>query len=170
MRLSVLTILCLLVLTGCGATQLSREGLVTQYNQSISAEGTRSSVPLPNEPIDFENPPVVVNWWYAGTLKGRHYFVQRSLTWDPTGQAVGRDDWYRVSAEAIDLQPVFKKTRDARMWVPLYEYGLEGLPPPDDLVTRRQLPKPVKRGDVQQSQQPAVQPEIEQAPTENESE
>ena len=66
-----LVLLALLVaLAGCESTQrIDRAALDERYQQTQLAKGVLSIVPLrvePNQP-----PPVVVNWWYAGSSDGQ---------------------------------------------------------------------------------------------------
>lgn len=129
--------LCLvLLLTGCMPRQLDRAGLDELYQETALAEGVLTSVPPPIE-IDPDAPPIVVNWWYAGTRMGKHYLVYRELTWDKDGEPVGRERRYRVLQEALSVPEPFDKTRDEALWLPLFE-AAPGVPEPWGLLTSRQ--------------------------------
>ncbi len=133
--------LILFMLAGCqGAPVIDRAQLDERYEQTALAEGVLSALPLRVDPAD---PPVVVNWWYAGSSDRWHLLVFRELTWDETGEPAGRELRYRVPRDELSVASVFASTRDAGRWVPLYE-AVAGIAAPADTVTTFQ-----RRGTVQ---------------------
>ena len=128
-----------LMLVGCMPRIIDRDELAQRYKETALNPAVLSSVPLQ---IDPDQPPTVVNWWYAGTRKQRHYIVFRELTWDSRGRPVGQEKWYRVPAGELSTRVNFDKTYDDAQWLPLYEAAV-GLAPPADLPTARLRPEPV---------------------------
>lgn len=152
MRTGVLLSLLLFV-AGCGrAPVIDRSAFDQHYEESALAQDVLSAVPLR---IDPDQPPTVVNWWYAGTDSSWHYLVKRELTWDSKGKPVGREQRYRLIPSELDITKPFARTRDDARWMPLHE-AVRGLEPPSDLPTTRRLPDPVRRDVVQPE---ALQPD-----------
>lgn len=155
-----LVLLALLVaLAGCESTRrIDRATLDERYQQTQLAKGVLSIVPLrvePNQP-----PPVVVNWWYAGSSDGQHSLVYRELTWDNAGNPVGTEQRYRIAQNALKIQQPFASTRDAGRWMPLFEAADE-IEPPADLPTARKAPVPIDNDPVRRPEQPVVPPSFD---------
>ena len=129
----------LLLLVGCAPTMLDRDGFDQRYADTALYEGVLSSVPPPND-FDPQAPPVVVNWWYAGTRHDQHYLVLRELTWDEAGKPVGQELRYRIDTASLTITDPFDKTRDESRWVALFQASTQ-VTPPADLVTERRIPE-----------------------------
>ena len=129
------------LLVGCQSVQtIDRATLVERYEQTQLAEGVLSVVPLRLE-ADAQ-PPVVVNWWYAGTSENQHRIIYRELTWDSAGKPVGKEVRYRVAKNQLVIVLPFAVTSDAARWLPLYEAAENEVEPPADLPTARKAPSP----------------------------
>jgi hypothetical protein len=129
----------LLLLPGCMPKLIDRAQFNECYEATALADGVLATPPRLVDPAD---PPTVVNWWYAGTRKSRHYVVCREMTWDAAGKPVGVETWYRVPADQLVVRPTFDKTLDDDKWLPLFEASAD-VPPPVDLPTSRTRNDPV---------------------------
>lgn len=130
-----------LLLAGCSQTQfIDRSTLDQRYEETQLAEGVLSVVPIRLEPD--APPPVVVNWWYAGTSENQHRIIFRELTWDSDGKPVGKEVRYRVARNQLVIAQPFAPTSDAARWLPLYEAAGDEVEPPADLPTARKAPSP----------------------------
>ena len=159
MRLSVLLSL-VFVLAGCTRTQLiDRPTLDQRYQETQLAEGVLSVVPLRPEPG--VEPPVVVNWWYAGTRDGQHQLVYRELTWDSQRKPVGSEARYRIASTQLPIAEPFAMTSDEARWLPLYEAAANEIEPPADLPTARKAPKPFDRIRLKTRESPLPPPSLE---------
>lgn len=146
-QLLLLTLLLLLV--GCSKTQfIDRPTLDRRYQETQLAEGVLSVVPLRAEAG--AEPPVVVNWWYAGTRDGQHQLVYRELTWDSQRKPVGNEARYRIVSTQLPIVEPFAATMDEARWLPLYEAAANEIEPPADLPTARKAPNPVETNPIQQ--------------------
>lgn len=134
--LALLTLLS--VFAGC-ASRIDRNTLDTLYQDSAMSPGVLSSVPLQ---IDPQAPPTIVNWWYTGSEWGDHFIVSRQLNWDTTGQPRGRQRNFRIDAAEIKIAAPFSRTEDSTRWIPLHEATRGAVPPPRDLATTLNVPKP----------------------------
>lgn len=140
MRFFLLSLVVMMVLSGCvRAPRIDRAELDERYAETALAEGTLSSVP---SRVEQGEPPVVVNWWYAGTNQGWHNLVYRQLTWDTTGRPVGIEKRYRIEQSQLAIRSTFDQTSDSTRWLSLYEAATD-VPRPPDLLTSRQLPDSV---------------------------
>lgn len=135
--------------------QIERSALDLQYEETALAEDTLSSVPLRIEPDADGEYPRVVSWSYAGSRRGMHYLVFRSLTWDREGDPVGNQRRYRLKESELTIQSPIDYTRDSRRWLPLYEASPE-FDPPADVVTRKQLHDPIQPRPIEPTE---VEPE-----------
>lgn len=134
MRTLALAIFMLLPL-GC-ASVLSQDALVVRYTETALVKGVVSSMPRADENAE---PPVVVNWWYAGSDPRFHHIIYRELRWDASGDPVGVEERYRLDQTSVTMTTRFEKTSDASRWLPLYEAMPGVVPPPADLKTRRHV-------------------------------
>ena len=146
------------VLAGCTKTQLiDRPMLDQRYQETQLAEGVLSVVPLRAE--SGAEPPVVVNWWYAGTRDGQHQIVYRELSWDSQRKPVGNEVRYRIASAQLMVAEPFAMTSDETRWIPLYEAAANEIEPPADLPTARKAPKPFETNPIRQpDEQPSRLP------------
>ena len=157
MRLPFLLAL-LIVLSGCSSPQrIDRQALDQRYQATQLADGVLSVIPLRSEIGD--SPPLVVNWWYAGTSDGLHELVYRDLTWDAQGNPTGNQVRYRIAADQLKLDTPFAYMRDDARWVPLYEAAPNEIEPPADLPTARKAPKPIETNPIRQPDPSVLQPQ-----------
>lgn len=132
----------MLLLAGCAKTQrIDRAALDQRYAETQLAEGVLSVVPIRLEPG--VEPPVIVNWWYAGSSGGDHQLVYRELTWDRDLRPIGVEQKYLIAQGGLAIQERFARTSDASRWVPLHEAVPNEIEPPADLPTARKAPHPV---------------------------
>lgn len=147
----------LFVSAGCQSTQrIDRATLDQRYEESQLAEGVLSIVPSRVERN--AKPPIVVNWWYAGTRSGEHQLVYRELTWDTQAKPVGLERRYRIAADALLITEPFASTSDETHWLPLHEAAGAEIKPPADLPTARQAPLPIDQNPIQLPDQPLQPP------------
>ena len=155
MRLSVLLSL-VVVLVGCTQTELiDRPTLDQRYRETQLAEGVLSVVPIRPDPET--EPPVVVNWWYAGTRDGQHQIVYRELTWDSQRKPIGAEARYRIVSTQLPIAEPFAMTSDESRWLPLYEAAANEIEPPADLPTARKAPNPFEADPIRQPDEPVPQ-------------
>lgn len=154
MRLLTL-LLAVIMLVGCKSSpRIDRSTLDQRYQETQLAEGTLSIVPMRLAPN--AEPPVVVNWWYAGTSNGEHHLVYRELTWGSDQQPVGQEQRYRVAADDLKIDEPFAHTKDAARWLHLHEAAAGEIKPPTDLSTARKSPKPLDSNPIQLPSEPVV--------------
>ncbi|MBX2852936.1 MAG: hypothetical protein KTR15_14465 [Phycisphaeraceae bacterium] len=147
----------LVVLAGCAKTQLiDRATLDQRYQETQLAEGVLSIVP-PLLQRD-ARPPVVVNWWYAGTRDREHRIVYRELTWDRERKPVGVERRYRIAASELAIAEPRASTTDEARWLPLYEAAGNEIEPPADLPTARKAPKPIDHNPIKRPDEPLLPP------------
>ena len=155
--LVLLAVICVLV--GCSSPQrIDRSALDQRYQETQLAPGVLSIVPMRIE--SDRTPPVVVNWWYAGTSGGDHVVVYRELTWDANGKPIGTEKRYRIGQASLTISQPFAYVKDASRWLPLYDVVPGAFAPPTDLPTVRQTPKPIDSNPIQLPNEPAV-PEVD---------
>lgn len=143
----------LFVFAGCQSSQrIDRATLDQRYQETQLAQGVLSIVPSRLQRSD--QPPIVVNWWYAGTRNDEHQLVYRELTWDTQAKPVGLERRYRIAADALLIAEPFASTSDEARWLPLYEAAGAEIEPPADLPTARQAPLPVDQNPIQLPDQP----------------
>jgi hypothetical protein len=144
-------------LIGCESTQrIDRATLDQRYQETQLAEGVLSVVParLQRDTL----PPVVVNWWYAGTRDREHRIVCRELTWDSERKPTGLERRYRIAASELAIAEPFASTNDEARWLPLYEAAGKEIEPPADLPTARKAPNPVENDPIQRPEAPPQPP------------
>jgi hypothetical protein len=130
-----------LICIGCTADQpIDLPTLIERYEATQLAEGTISIVPLRLDRD--EPPPIVVNWFYAGTRNAEHLLVHRWLTWDDQGQPIGEQTRYTIAEQAFSIAEPMPRTENDARWLPLYE-AAASIPAPSDLPSKRQPPSPV---------------------------
>ncbi|MEM9345279.1 MAG: hypothetical protein AAGB26_01550 [Planctomycetota bacterium] len=155
MRIALLLVLFLL--SGCTKTQrIDRATLDQRYEETQLTEGVLSIVPLRIMP-DGE-PPVVVNWWYAGSSSGDHQLIFRQLTWDQDLVPVGAEQKYVIAQGDLLIKERFARTSDAARWVPLYEAASNEIEPPADLPTARKAPGPITNDPIKRPEELAPPP------------
>ncbi|MGB0766080.1 MAG: hypothetical protein ACPGYV_00055 [Phycisphaeraceae bacterium] len=127
---------------GCQQSRrISIDELKQRYQDTVFADGVLSIVPLRLEPDS--DPPVIVNWAYAGTKANEHHVVMRRLTWDDEQRPVGVEARYRIAASDLTIRETIEQTDWFDAWVPLYEAALSpAFDPPPDLPTSRRPPGP----------------------------
>ena len=155
-----LALACLMV--GCASSRIDREKFDALYKETSLREGVLSSIPLHDRDADTQ-PPTVVNWWYVGTRRGYHGLIYRELTWNQSGDPVGREHRYRIAESELKIPMAFPRTSDSALWVPLYE-AAEDVPLPIDLPTHRKIrdnvqAKPVENDAVAPDALESDQPE-----------
>lgn len=139
-RLALLLLLLLITATplaGC-TERIVRSDFNKLYRQTSLNEQALSVVP---KHIDHDDPPTVVNWWYAGTHKDDHQIVSRRLTWDREGNPKGEQQRYKINRADLKIDEEFDTTSDSTRWLPLHEASSE-VQPPADLPTVRSGPAP----------------------------
>ncbi|MEM1356211.1 MAG: hypothetical protein AAGC44_15100 [Planctomycetota bacterium] len=131
------------MLASCTGTRGGRVVLVDDfaalYADRTFAPNVVGAVPLPRDRVG--RPPLVVNWFYAGTGQGVHRLVLRTLTWDEGGDPVMSQTRYDVPVEQLVVAEPFVVTRRVARWVPLHE-AAQGVAPPIGLDTWRQRIEP----------------------------
>ena len=147
----------LFVIVGCESTQrIDRAALDQRYLETQLAEGVLSVVPLRAAPGS--DPPVVVNWWYAGTRHHEHRIVYRELTWDSDRKPVGLERRYRIDQRELPINAMFDSTTDEARWLPLYEAAPDEIEPPADLPTARKAPTPIENDLLSRPDAPPARP------------
>jgi hypothetical protein len=158
----IILFVCLGALSACAAQpRIERvDDFASLYDEVTFAEGVVGAPPPPRERVG--EPPTVVNWFYTGTVgeagDAVHRVVLRTATWDrSTGEPVGSQTWYDVSAEQLAIREPIARTREVGRWVPLHE-AASGVEPPPGLGSWRESSDPVE---VEPSELPVPPGELE---------
>lgn len=140
---TVLLMMLGFVLAGC-ATRLDRAELDRMYQSTSLAEGVYWARPLHADPD--APPPVIVNWWYAGTSRGDHVVVYRELTWTEAGEPRATQRDYRIAQAQLPLDKARPYSRDDDDWLPLFAAAPDAFAVPADVLTTRVDGGPRDRG------------------------